>query len=137
MTHCQIEQLGASMSLTFAFKWDTDFNKGGKIKVGGAIFSVSQARKVLKDSLGMFGGDGLKTYIDRYHARVINGPHKSDDPRLHMTVLGLKAGVIDACFHVYVNKEGNAGGVSPAPTRNTGHVHDDRNVPPIANSDAL
>ncbi|MEZ5799040.1 MAG: hypothetical protein R3D63_17125 [Paracoccaceae bacterium] len=126
------------MSLKFAFKWDLDRETGQTIQVNGAPFGFAQARTVIKNALALTGGTGLRQWIDQHEARVINGPHRSADGRMHMTVLCRNAQGGEACFHVYVSRQGNASGVSQEPTvRIKGHALDDRNAPAIANSAAL
>lgn len=125
------------MSLKFALNWNVDHDKGGTIRVNGTAFGFNEARAVLRNALALPGGSGLQEWIDKHQARVINGPHKSADPQLHMTVLCKSAAGREACFHVYVSRQGNASSVSPAPTTKKGHVHDDLTAPVINTSQDL
>ncbi len=125
------------MSLKFAVKWNYDYEKNAPLKMNGKDFGFTEARAVLRDALNLIGGAGLREFIDNHPARVINGPHKSADPSLHMTVLGKRTTGGEACFHVYVTKEGNANkekGVSPGPTTKKGHALDDWDSPIINHS---
>lgn len=125
------------MSLKFAFNWNLDRNTNQPIQVNGATFGFAQARAVLRQALALSGGDGLRTWMDLYEARVINGLHKSSNNELHMTVLGKKGSLVLAGFHIKISGQGNASAVSSAPTTKTGHAQDDRSAPAIANSAAL
>lgn len=125
------------MSLKFAFKWNLDRSTNELIQVNGVPFGFAQARAVLRQALALPGGDGLRTWMDLYEARVINGPHRSSNNELHMTVLGKKGPLVLAGFHIKISAQGNASAVSPAPTTKTGHALDDLSAPTIANSAAL
>ncbi len=120
------------MSLTFAFKWNYDYENADTIIVNNATFGYAAARKLLRDAAAFPAGASLRDYIDKHNARVINGPHKSDaDKRPHMTVLGRVNGVTCACYHVYISAQGNASGVAAEATLKTGHKNDDRHAPMI------
>lgn len=118
--------------------WNLDRATGKQVTVNNADFGFAQARTVLRNALALPGGSGLRQWIDLHVARLINGPHRSKDGKLHMTVLCRNAQGGEACFHVYLSKQGNASGVSPEPTwKITGHALDDPNAPAIGNSAAL
>ncbi|MBN8632809.1 MAG: hypothetical protein J0L76_18405 [Rhodobacterales bacterium] len=126
------------MSVTFALKWDLDRTTNQLIRVNNMPFGFPQARAVLRAALALPGGGSLRQWMDQHVARVINGPHRSNDGRLHMTVLCRNAQGGESCFHVYVSRQGNASGVEAEPTwKIKGHALDDPTAPAIANSAAL
>lgn len=125
------------MTVTFALNWNLDRDTKQLAKVNGATFGFAQARTVLRQALTLLGGDGLRDWMDNNVARVINGPHKSSNNELHMTVLCRNAQGGEACFHIKLSRQGNASAVSPAPTTKKGHALDDPAAPAIANSAAL
>lgn len=125
------------MAVTFAKNWNLDRDTGQAVKVNGVTFGYAQARAVLRQALALPAGTGLQAWMDNHVARVINGPHRSTNNELHMTVLGKKGPLVLAGFHIKLSAQGNASSVSPAPTTKTGHALDAIDAPTIANSAAL
>ena len=129
-----------AVALTFAFKWNWDYEKNKVQQFDNKDFSYAEARKLLKSAVADFKGQGLKGEIDGGTARVVKGPHKtpSGDTRFHMSVHCKNMRVI---YHVYMSKQGNFSGIDQEPvsgmTPKIGHVNDDRAAPAIQNSASL
>jgi hypothetical protein len=129
------------MSVTFAYRWNWDYDKGADLKVNGKAFGYADARALLKLAVNdPVKGVGLKGEVDNGLARVVRAPHKTDggDTRLHMSV---HCKIKCMIYHIYISKNGNYSGLEQEPVSGmkpkTGHVNDDYGAPAIANSAAL
>lgn len=126
------------MSLTFAFKWNYNYDDQDTIVVNNARFGYGAAIRVLREACLHTRGASLRDYIDKHNARVINGPHRSDaDKKLHMSVLGRVNGITYVCYHICIGPSGIVSDVSSENTKKTGHANDDWHAPMIGNFSQL
>lgn len=129
------------MALTFAFKWNWDYQKDAIQLFEKKPFDYTAARNLLKSAIADdIRGCGLKNEIDTGAARVVKGPHKTPggDTRFHMSV---HCKTMRSIYHVYMSKNGNYSGMGQEPVSGTdpktGHVKDDRAAPSVPNCASL
>ncbi len=127
------------MALCFAHKWSIHPETKEPIELpNGVLFRYAHARHALKTCLTKIGGDALKSWINDHDARLVTGPHKSVDKRLHMLVIGItKPGGAKFGLHVYISPAGEGTEMQPWPTFKTGLDGEDWNCPSITHTDDL
>ena len=87
------------MTIAFAIGWNSGKNDFYKWKSKfGRDEALVMARRCLKQAILL--SNGLRDEIDKNSTRLINGPHRSDDNSVHMTVLCLDTSSV---YHVKVN----------------------------------